>query len=259
MNKLIDPYDLSELSLNDGNYLSKNGNRYKIENDIPILLNDNYLSGDNKKYQKMYDWMSFGYDIAEKIIGRIVYGSSAVNFRKALMEIVGVKNGDKILYVSIGTGLDLFYLPNSVDRNLIELTGADISLKMLEKCKKNFSKLKLKADLVCCCAEALPFENEIFDVVFHVGGINFFSDKQKAIDEMIRTAKNGAKIVICDETEKLASERYDKSVFTKKYYSDREYPISAPIELIPSEMEEISLQSLWNDRMYCISFRKPKA
>lgn len=33
-----------------------------------------------------------------------------------------------------------------------------------------------------------------FDTVFHVGGINFFNDRARAISEMIRVARPGTKL-----------------------------------------------------------------
>lgn len=40
--------------------------------------------------------------------------------------------------------------------------------------------------------------------MFHLGGINFFDDKARAIAEMVRVAKPGTRIVICDENERGA-------------------------------------------------------
>ena len=46
---------------------------------IPLFLNDKFVTGDNQKYMKMYDWMSKGYDLAETIIGRLKYGNTINN------------------------------------------------------------------------------------------------------------------------------------------------------------------------------------
>ncbi|MBY7142528.1 class I SAM-dependent methyltransferase [Virgibacillus sp. NKC19-3] len=105
-------------------------------------------------------------------------------------------------------------------------------------------------------AENLPFKDESFDVVYHVGGINYFNDKGKAISEMIRIAKSGTKIVIVDETEKLVNETYKKTPITKKYYRE-EQSIAAPIELIPKGMLDINHKVVCHELMYCLSFRKP--
>ena len=42
-----------------------------------------------------------------------------------------------------------------------------------------------------------------FDVVFHMGGINFFNDKAQALQEMVRVAKPETKFVIVGETEQI--------------------------------------------------------
>ena len=40
-------------------------------NGIFCCMNDVFISGDNQRYMKMYDWMSFVYDFAEKWIGKL--------------------------------------------------------------------------------------------------------------------------------------------------------------------------------------------
>jgi SAM-dependent methyltransferase len=81
----------------------------------------------------------------------------------------------------------------------------------------------------------LPFRDAIFDCVFHVGGINFFSDKARAIAEMVRVARPGTKIVIVDETEKVVSEMYRKIPVTRSYFADRDEAVSCPIDLVPGQ------------------------
>jgi ubiquinone/menaquinone biosynthesis C-methylase UbiE len=67
---------------------------------------------------------------------------------------------------------------------------------MLKRCRKRLAKWKRTAQLFQGEAERLPFRDGIFDVVFHVGGINFFNDQARAIAEMIRVARPGTKVVM---------------------------------------------------------------
>ena len=53
----------------------------KQTNGIPVFLNDKFLSGDNQKYMKMYDWMSNGYDLVENIVGKLKYGNTINKMR----------------------------------------------------------------------------------------------------------------------------------------------------------------------------------
>ncbi len=86
--------------------------------------------------------------------------------------------------------------------------GLDLSAEMLVRCQTNLRRWEMDADLFLGNAESLPFINADFDAVFHVGGINFFSDRAKAIREMIRVAKPGSLILIADETEEHVKRAY---------------------------------------------------
>jgi ubiquinone/menaquinone biosynthesis C-methylase UbiE len=101
----------------------------------------------------------------------------------------------------------------------------------------------------------LPFADSSFDVVFHVGGINFFNDRAKAIREMIRVARPGSLLLIADETEKHVKDIYEKGL--PGLYKNRKQPVSAPIDLVPPEMREIHLEALRNGMFYALTFRKP--
>lgn len=87
-------------------------------------------------------------------------------------------------------------------------------LGMLQKCQKKWSA-KTNLSLVHGSAEDLPFADNSFDIVFHSGGINFFSDKAKVISEMIRVAKPGTKILIANETADYIDSQYKKVHFLK--------------------------------------------
>ena len=223
------------------------------QTDIPNFINPKYLSGDNEKYMKMYNWMSRGYDIVETIVGKLKYGNQVNLMRQTVMNKLEWKNGINVLYVSIGTGKDLEFIPTHIEKNKLNIFGADISIGMLKKCKKNF-KNKFNLTLVNCCAEDLPFKDNSFDIVFHVGGLNFFNDKKKAIDEMIRVAKYGTKLLIADETNDLIEKQYRKSNFSKNYFKDDSVDLTA-IESLTPELER-QIEILWDGKFYCITFRK---
>ena len=184
----------------------------KQENGILCCMNDFFISGDNQKYMKMYDWMSFFYIFGEKWIGKLKYGNAIDHLRTELMSRLEWKNNISVLYVSIGTGADLRYLPQEIDLKTINLVGADISIGMLKRCKKEWQK-QTNLTLVQCPAEELPFADNTFDIVFHNGGINFFNDKALAISEMLRVAKIGSELLIADETADFVEPNTRKASF----------------------------------------------
>jgi ubiquinone/menaquinone biosynthesis C-methylase UbiE len=226
-----------------------------IINEIPVLLNKKFISGDNEKFMGMYNWISHGYDIAETIIGKIKYGNEIDKMRNEMMQKLEWKDNISVLYVSIGTGKDLQFIPNNIDKTTLNIFGVDISSGMLKKCKKKFKRTR-NLSLVNCCAEDLPFKDNSFDIVFHVGGINFFNDKQLAISEMVRVAKPNTKLLIADETRDYIDVQYKKGTFSKKYFKDKTFDLKALAMLIPADLKEQQTDLLWNNKFYCITFRK---
>ena len=109
-------------------------------------------------------------------------------------------------------------------------------------------------------AEALPFKTDTFDSVLHIGGINFFSDKKKAIDEMIRVARPGSKIVIADEAERLAK-RMSRYFDTAPPAQSGKPIEEAIIDLVPDVMVNKLMEGIWRIHGryhgYCLSFEKP--
>ena len=167
--------------------------------------------------------------------------------RHEVLEHLEMKPGDLVLETGIGTGDNIPYLNGMKDG--CPYYGLDNQVIMLRNCTKNSHKWKQPVHLYRANAEELPFKDCCFDVVFHLGAINLFKDKKSAIQEMIRVAKPGTRIVIADESEK-ASKLF--AIFVGKHD-----PVVPPIHLIPGHMQEINLKSIWNDYGYLITFRKP--
>jgi ubiquinone/menaquinone biosynthesis C-methylase UbiE len=166
--------------------------------------------------------------------------------------LLEVKAGDSVLETSVGTGLNFKYLPHGA-----KLSGLDLSPEMLANCQANMLRWKIDADLYLGNAESLPFADACFDVVFTCGGFNFFSDRTKAIREMIRVVKPGGHLMIEDETEEYVKSTYEKSPITSSFYSNRKQAVTVPIDLVPPEMEDIRVEMLKDGKFYAITFRKP--
>jgi len=227
----------------------------KIIDGIPVFLNDKFVTGDNLKYMKMYDWMSKGYDLAETIVGRLKYGNAINTMRSEIISKLEWRDNCSVLYVSIGTGKDLQFIPEFINKKTLDIAGADISLGMLKKCQKKY-KNQLELSLINSCAEDLPFKDNEFDIVFHVGGINFFNDKALAIREMIRVAKKDSKILIADETADFIEKQYKKSNLSKKYFQGESFNFKDIETAIPSSVRDLKTELMWKNKFYCITFKK---
>jgi ubiquinone/menaquinone biosynthesis C-methylase UbiE len=226
------------------------GERFPIRNGIPLLFDESKVSGFNQQYQGLYNRIAGGYDGAIKLFASVAGGGEA-HFRGEYLRELSVKDGDRVLEVSIGTGANLHYLPAKVN-----YFGLDLSWGMLKRCQKNLKRWRLEAELILGNAEELPFQDEVFDSVLHVGGINAFNDRAKAICEMVRVARAGTKIMIVDETAKLmGSIAWMPSV--RKWLHEHGERFSAPVELVPEGMKDLQARDFARGNLYCLTFRKP--
>jgi ubiquinone/menaquinone biosynthesis C-methylase UbiE len=223
--------------------------RFPIRHGIPAFLRPENLTGDNLKYNHVYETIGGFYDDIQRVFCGLKGYDRDAHFR-SYMHLLEVKPGQSVLETSVGTGLNFKYLPRGV-----KLSGLDLSPEMLMNCQANLRRWNLDADLYLGNAESLPFADSSFDVVFHVGGINFFNDRAKAIREMIRVAKPGSLLLISDETEKHVKQVYEKS--PGGLWKNRKAPVAAPIDLVPTDMLDIRLVELRDGDIYALTFRKP--
>lgn len=242
------------LAEQDGNeiLISAAGERFPIRNGIPVFVKPEELSGANRKYNLLYETIAGFYDDTQRVGGALI-GMDRDAYVRSYLNRLEVKPGDRVLETSVGTGLNFKYLPRSA-----HFTGLDLSAEMLARCQENLRRWQMDADLYLGNAEALPFEENSFDVVFHVGGINFFSDRERAIREMVRVAKPGSLLLIADETEEHVQKAYEKMPYTQEFYKNRTTAVSAPVDLLPPGMEEVNVETVWGNRFYALTFRKPK-
>jgi ubiquinone/menaquinone biosynthesis C-methylase UbiE len=228
---------------------------FPIGDGVARFITPQDLEGLNRRFARFYERFSRYEGILEKLSFLPMGGE-----RKARMEILHrlELNAGRVLEVSIGSGRNLPYLFESSEPG--EVFGLDISGEQLKRCRRLIKKRGRRVDLFLGMAEALPFKAESFDTVFHVGGMNFFSDKKKAIEEMIRVARPGSRIVIADESERVA-QLVARLMRLARSNQGRKVDTSVPVHLVPETMEEIRADGIWKRHGhfhgYCLEFRKP--
>ncbi len=226
---------------------------YPVVDGIPHFIQQQELTGFNRKFARMYNWFSWIYRPFSFFAFKFI-GMSEEQGRGEILDRLEPRGG-KVLEVSIGPGVNLPFLLKRPDVG--EVYGLDISLGQLRRCQSYLRHKGWSVELMLGNGEQLPLRDAAFESVFHIGGINFFNNKQKAIQEMIRVAKPGARILIADEHEK-AARSYERTLpgFKGAFEGQRE-TITAPIDLVPPEMQEVRLFDVWKGWFYCLEFRKP--
>ena len=220
---------------------------------IPHFVQLAELSGLNRRFATLYDRFAWAYQPFLAIAFRLI-GISEEHARREILDRLE-PGGSRVLEVSIGSGGNLPFL---IGRPCVgEVFGLDISLGQLRRCQAYIRRKDWSVDLFLGNAEQLPFQDAAFDSLFHIGGINFFNDKKKAIEEMIRVVRPGARILIADESERGARSYEHTIPGFKKTFKGRRAVVTPPVELIPPGMQEIRLFEAWKGWFYCLEFRKP--
>lgn len=221
------------------------GNEYPFRLGYPYFLDGRILQHPGRWIRIVRSVYSKVYTPATNLMFVLCGGASAARYE--VLERLAIKPGDRVLETGIGAGDNLPFIFEMFEPG--EYFGMDIQHQMLKLCRRNLLKWKMEAYLCHADAENLPYSDESFDSVFHLGAINLFTDKKRAIDEMIRVARSGTKIVIADESEK--ANRLLTLVMGKQE------TVAPPVDLVPSEMEDIQLHDIWKGYGYLIEFRKP--
>ncbi len=107
---------------------------------------------------------------------------------------LNIKRGSHILDLGSGTGVLIPFLIKVVEDSGV-IVEMDISEKMLAQARSKSSKGNIH--YVQGDVAALPFGNELFDIVICNNAFPHFSHKLKALKEMARVIKKGGRLVIC--------------------------------------------------------------
>jgi ubiquinone biosynthesis O-methyltransferase len=124
--------------------------------------------------------------------------------------------GMNILDVGCGTG----NFSIKMARKGANVTGIDISEKMLEIARNRASQEELTIEFKKMDSQSLMFPDNFFDAVFSMATIEFLSNAQKMIEEMFRVCKKGGSIVLGT---------INKDSDWGKLYQDPEFQKNVPV------------------------------
>ncbi len=191
-----------------------------------------------------YNLIAPFYDSALEVFG----GLDEV--RRTMVDRLELEADDQVLEVCVGTGANLPYIAQRIGPTG-KIYGIDISEGMLAQAKKKLPAIPCPVELREGYAQALPYPDDYFDAVMNLGAMNFITDRRKAIDEMVRVAKPGARIAFCDET--LAPDGNLRSILSRLVLMlvPRLRP---PIDLVPEPGARLSYVA--NGLMYIVDWRK---
>lgn len=115
--------------------------------------------------------------------------------RKHVFKGITLYPRQRILFVGIGTGVDLSFIPY---KNL-DVTAIDYSKEMLQKAKEKHNGTSIQ--FLHMDAQQLEFEAGTFDMVIGNLLLSVVPDPNKTLKEMVRVTNNNGTILIFDKFE----------------------------------------------------------
>ncbi len=108
----------------------------------------------------------------------------------------GIRAGEDVLDVACGTGNAAIRAAQAGGR----VTGVDLTPELFEAGRRLAAEADVDIKWTEGDAEALPFEDESFDVVLSVLGVMFAPRHEVAAHELVRVLRPGGRMVLCNWT-----------------------------------------------------------
>ena len=120
-------------------------------------------------------------------------------FRRKQIDLVGLREGDKVLDVGCGTGA-LALLSKLRVGETGEVAGIDIAPKMISRAKEKARKAGLDIGFEVASIDELPYSDEYFDAVISTMMFHHLpvAVKRKGLEEVRRVLKDEGRFFLCD-------------------------------------------------------------
>lgn len=120
-------------------------------------------------------------------------------FRKRLLHLARIENGESVLDVGCGTGTLAIAAKGRVGPNGV-VYGVDASSEMLARAEKKAKRAGAEVSFQNAIAEALPFPDSQFDAVFSTVMLHHLPQKPRvqAVNEIRRVLKPGGRVLAVD-------------------------------------------------------------
>src|SRR5687767_8745718 len=196
---------------------------------------------ENALVERVYEKLSKVYDL--------IFGPTLHPGRLVALERMGIRPGDRILEVGVGTGINTSLYPSNC-----HMTGVDLSSSMLEKARERVAREGLRnVRLLEMDAQRLTFADDSFDIVYAPYLVSVVPDPVQVACEMRRVCKPGGKIIILNHFRSAnpVLSRVERAISPLTVHigfkSDLDLPaFLAQAELRPESIEKVNVPKIWS-------------
>lgn len=196
---------------------------------------------ENDFVERVYEKLAKVYDL--------VFGPTLHPGRLAALEHMGIKPGDRVLEVGVGTGINTSLYPRNC-----QVTGIDLSVSMLEKARERVAREGLRnVRLIEMDAARLTFADDSFDIVYAPYLVSVVPDPVQVVREMRRVCRPGGKIIVLNHfrSANLILSRIERAISPLTVHigfkSDLDLPgFLAQADLQPVSIQKVNVPRIWS-------------
>jgi phosphatidylethanolamine/phosphatidyl-N-methylethanolamine N-methyltransferase len=199
------------------------------------------IAVENHFVERVYEKLASVYDL--------FFGPTLHPGRLVALDRMGIRAGDHVLEVGVGTGINTSLYPRNC-----HITGIDLSSGMLDKARERVAREGLRhVRLLEMDAASLTFADNAFDIVYAPFLVSVVPDPVQVVREMRRVCKPGGKIIILNHFRSANPilSRIERAISPLTVHigfkSDLDLPgFLAQADLQPVSIEKVNVPRIWS-------------